>query len=137
MFFFLMIRRPPRSTRTDHSFPTRRSSDLGSYVSAETELFRIADPSVVQAEVSVPVSEGAHIKPGAPAVIEAEGNEISARVRSVTPSADPESRPIQVVLTPTSGGSTLTAGQFIRARRSGARRVGKEGVSTCKDLGWT
>src|SRR3546814_5208441 len=81
MFFFLMIRRPPRSTRTDHSFPTRRSSDLGSYVSAETELFRIADPSVVQAEVSVPVSEGAHIKPGAPAVIEAEGNEISARVR--------------------------------------------------------
>src|SRR3546814_1955118 len=27
-FFFLMIRRPPRSTRTAHSFPTRRSSDL-------------------------------------------------------------------------------------------------------------
>src|SRR6056297_3926733 len=27
-FFFLMIRRPPRSTRTEHSFPTRRSSDL-------------------------------------------------------------------------------------------------------------
>src|SRR3546814_16773864 len=26
--FFLRIRRPPRSTRTDHSFPTRRSSDL-------------------------------------------------------------------------------------------------------------
>src|SRR3546814_5364343 len=23
-----MIRRPPRSTRTEHSFPTRRSSDL-------------------------------------------------------------------------------------------------------------
>src|SRR3546814_14427974 len=28
-FFFLMRRRPPRSTRTAHSFPTRRSSDLG------------------------------------------------------------------------------------------------------------
>src|SRR3546814_5145022 len=27
-FFFLMIRRPPRSTRTDTLFPTRRSSDL-------------------------------------------------------------------------------------------------------------
>src|SRR3546814_5248284 len=26
--FLLMIRRPPRSTRTEHSFPTRRSSDL-------------------------------------------------------------------------------------------------------------
>src|SRR3546814_6668997 len=28
MFFYLMIRRPPRSTLTEHSFPTRRSSDL-------------------------------------------------------------------------------------------------------------
>src|SRR3546814_12937819 len=28
LVFFLMIRRPPRSTRTTHSFPTRRSSDL-------------------------------------------------------------------------------------------------------------
>src|SRR3546814_17599362 len=27
-----MIRRPPRSTRTEHSFPTRRSSDLASAV---------------------------------------------------------------------------------------------------------
>src|SRR3546814_9271607 len=26
-----MIRRPPRSTRTAHSFPTRRSSDLARY----------------------------------------------------------------------------------------------------------
>src|SRR3546814_2528747 len=26
--FFLMIRRPPRSTLLTHSFPTRRSSDL-------------------------------------------------------------------------------------------------------------
>src|SRR3546814_6666641 len=28
LFVFLMLRRPPRSTRTDTSFPTRRSSDL-------------------------------------------------------------------------------------------------------------
>src|SRR3546814_3387716 len=34
--FFLMIRRPPRSTRTTHSFPTRRSSDL------RLELFLVA-----------------------------------------------------------------------------------------------
>src|SRR3546814_20524358 len=30
-FFLLMIRRPPRSTRTDTSFPTRRSSDLQTF----------------------------------------------------------------------------------------------------------
>src|SRR3546814_16230527 len=28
VIFFLMIRRPPRSTRTTPSFPTRRSADL-------------------------------------------------------------------------------------------------------------
>src|SRR3546814_12406704 len=28
MFFFLIIRLPPRTTRTHHSCPTRRSSDL-------------------------------------------------------------------------------------------------------------
>src|SRR3546814_20169609 len=28
LFVFSMIRRPPRSTRRTHSFPTRRSSDL-------------------------------------------------------------------------------------------------------------
>src|SRR3546814_6188912 len=31
-FFFLMIRRPPISTRMTHSFPTRRSSDLGGWL---------------------------------------------------------------------------------------------------------
>src|SRR3546814_15107810 len=34
--FFLMIRRPPGSTRTDTSFPTRRSSDLGSALAGLT-----------------------------------------------------------------------------------------------------
>src|SRR3546814_13239749 len=28
LIFLLMIRRPPRSTRTDNSFPTRRASEL-------------------------------------------------------------------------------------------------------------
>src|SRR3546814_12950842 len=37
-FFFLMKRRPPRSTRMTHSFPTRRSSDLrGIEAGAEIE----------------------------------------------------------------------------------------------------
>src|SRR3546814_2371632 len=44
-FFFLMIRRPPRSTRTDTLFPTRRSSDLSrrcasSGLSTQTRLDR-------------------------------------------------------------------------------------------------
>src|SRR3546814_11489397 len=36
-FFFLMIRRPPRSTLLTHSFPTRRSSDLSNIGSLITK----------------------------------------------------------------------------------------------------
>src|SRR3546814_7547487 len=43
-----MIRRPPRSTRTTHSFPTRRSSDLG----ADGALFDPAAEDYVPPEVA-------------------------------------------------------------------------------------
>src|SRR3546814_12128950 len=47
-----MIRRPPRSTRTEHSFPTRRSSDL----SRATTLFR-GDVRMTSSAIEFPVSE--------------------------------------------------------------------------------
>src|SRR3546814_18516206 len=53
-FFFLMIRRPPRSTRTDTLFPTRRSSDLAVLInpySAE----EIAD--AIERALSMPLAE--------------------------------------------------------------------------------
>src|SRR3546814_17482601 len=39
LFFFLMIRRPPRSTRTDTLFPTRRSSDLLHILDRRADVF--------------------------------------------------------------------------------------------------
>src|SRR3546814_3737852 len=42
-FFFLMIRLPPRSTRTTHSFPTRRSSDLAGIIRTPEGLKRLLD----------------------------------------------------------------------------------------------
>src|SRR3546814_14961876 len=44
-FFFLMIRRPPRSTRTDTLFPYTRSSDLPTGRSRETGQPRRGAPS--------------------------------------------------------------------------------------------
>src|SRR3546814_50825 len=41
-FFCLMIRRPPRSTRTDTLFPTRRSSDLAPYRGREFAIKSVA-----------------------------------------------------------------------------------------------
>src|SRR3546814_15107629 len=40
IFFFLMIRRPPRSTRTDTPFPTRRSSDLNEMQVARSDCYK-------------------------------------------------------------------------------------------------
>src|SRR3546814_20241982 len=37
LFFFVMIRRPPRSTRTDTLVPTRRSSDLRHCISGSAD----------------------------------------------------------------------------------------------------
>src|SRR3546814_7361278 len=51
MFFFLMIRRPPKSTRLPHSFPTRRSSDLPA---ADNH----AAPSVQAGNAAAPVADG-------------------------------------------------------------------------------
>ena len=95
---------------------TAAPAELGNYVSPQTELFRIANPAQVQAEVSVPVADGRRVERGARAVIEAGGEEVPARVRSVTPSANAESRTLTVVLTPTAGRSVLTPGDYIRAR---------------------
>lgn len=101
---------------------------LGSYVTSETELFRIADTRVVQVEVSVPVSDGSRIRPGARAVIEADGREIEAKVRSAAPAATADSRSIGVVLIPIDS-SALTPGQFIRARIVASDANGATGVS--------
>src|SRR3546814_3708909 len=63
-----MIRRPPRTTRTDHSFPTRRSSDLAVYVLADgnavsgTRLNAKGEPidqATLQSLVAKPISDQA------------------------------------------------------------------------------
>src|SRR3546814_9685968 len=55
--FFLMIRRPPRSTRTDHSFPTRRSSDLTTRA-LTTEVHDILEARVRQVVAGVCAAHG-------------------------------------------------------------------------------
>src|SRR3546814_11009439 len=45
-----MIRRPPRSTRTDHSFPTRRSSDL--HIVVRQTRWRLVDLEEVTTKLS-------------------------------------------------------------------------------------
>jgi cobalt-zinc-cadmium efflux system membrane fusion protein len=88
---------------------------LGSYVTPEAVLFRIADPSRIQIEAAVPAAEATRIAPGDTAEIEASGGgKTAAIVRSVTPGVDVASRSATVVLTLSGRLDGLQPGQFVR-----------------------
>lgn len=96
---------------------TEMDAELGSFVSAGTELFEVANPRSVQIEAAVPWDDAQRIRPGDPAFIELGGGEIlQAVVRSTTPSLDPESRAATVVLSPLGIPAGLTQGQAFRVR---------------------
>ncbi len=88
---------------------------LGSYVTAQDELYRIANANSVQIEAAVPAEDARRIANGAAARIEVSGGDISARVISVTPTADVENRSATVVLAPASGAGLLP-GEYVRVR---------------------
>ncbi len=94
---------------------TAASVSLGAFVQPETELFRIADPRLIQVEASISGLDAPRIMPGDRAIVEtADGRDIEGRVRSITPSLNPETRTATAVLdVPPTG---LQPGQSIRAR---------------------
>lgn len=89
---------------------------LGSYVTAGTELFRIADPRKIEVQASLPAADAARIAPGDRAMIEAAQGTIPAVVRSITPGVDVESRAATAILTVNAGQVGLVPGQALRAR---------------------
>nr|WP_294846406.1 efflux RND transporter periplasmic adaptor subunit [uncultured Sphingomonas sp.] len=108
---------------------TKSDATLGSYVTAGTELFRVADPRKIQINASVLPADARRIRPGDRAVVELLGGEtINATVRSATPSLDPESKVATVVLSPDGFGS-LTPGQGLRVRITPAGAAGTTTIS--------
>ena len=97
---------------------------LGAYVSPDTELFRISDPSKIQIEAAVPVLDTQRIRPGDPASIEANGKMHAAKVRAVTPSVDAASRAATVVLELVNATGELQPGQYARALIRPASQAG-------------
>ena len=107
---------------------TEVDTQLGAYVSAGTELFNVSNPNSIQVEAAVPVTEAQRIVPGDGAVVELpNGGIVDARVRSVTPALDPQSRSATVVLQLTGAPGGLTQGQAVRARIS-PRQGQKDGI---------
>lgn len=94
---------------------TAASVSLGAFVQPETELFRVADPRLLQVEAAVSGLDAARIAPGDRAVVEtADGRMIEGRVRAITPGLNTETRTATAVLDVPSTG--LQPGQSLRAR---------------------
>ena len=89
---------------------------LGAYVNAETELFRVTDPRLLQIEASVPVDAAQRIAAGDAARIEIAGVVVMARVRAVTPALDPATRTAIVILAPVGPVAGMRPGAFVQAR---------------------
>lgn len=96
---------------------TEVDTQLGAYVSAGAELFNVANPRSIQAEAAVPATDVQRVRPGDRALVELpNGGLVEARVRSVTPALNPESRAATVVLQMSGAPGGLTQGQAVRAR---------------------
>ena len=96
---------------------TTAAAKLGSFVQADTELFRIADPQHVQIEASVTAVDATRISAGDPAVVTSRtGTSLKAVVRSVTPAINEQTRSATVVLSLEDAAQGLPApGEFVQA----------------------
>lgn len=105
---------------------TEVDTQLGAFVSAGAELFNVANPLLIQVDAAVPSTDAQRIQPGDPARVELpDGGIVDARVRSITPALNPESRSATVVLQMAGAPGGLRQGQAVRARimpRSAERR---------------
>lgn len=94
---------------------TATTVTLGAFVQPETELFRVADPRLIQVEASVGSVDAARIVSGDTAVVEMpNGRTVSARVRAVTPTLNGETRAATAVLDVEGG--ELQPGLAVRVR---------------------
>lgn len=113
---------------------TSEAANLGQFVAAETELFRVADPSRLQITANVPLADAGRVRKGDRVELTAsDGRSIEGRVRSSTGVVDPQSRTATVVITPTAGSSTLAPGQLVQARILASGGAIKSGVTVPQD----
>ena len=113
---------------------TAASANLGQYVAAENELFRVADPTRLQITASLPPAEAGRVRSGDRVELTTnDGKIIEGRVRSATGVVDPETRAATVVVEPSAGGSLLVPGQLVQARIFASSGATKGGVMVPQD----
>lgn len=70
----------------------QRSATLGQTVTADAELYRIADLGEVALELALQPADAGQVRPGATVIVSAGGRTANARISFVSPALDPETR---------------------------------------------
>ncbi len=113
---------------------TAETANLGQFVAAETELFRVADPRRLQITANVPPADAPRVREGDRVELTtSDGRTIEGRVRAATGVVDPQSRTATIVITPTAGTSTLAPGQLVQARIAASGGAVRNGVTVPQD----
>lgn len=94
---------------------TSMKVSLGAFVQPETELFRVADPRLIQLDAAVGSADAARLAAGDKAIVELpDGRTVEAHVRAVTPTLNGETRAATAVLDAVGG--ALQPGLAVRVR---------------------
>ncbi|MEY2927927.1 MAG: hypothetical protein RL367_2404 [Pseudomonadota bacterium] len=113
---------------------TAAPANLGSFVQAETELFRVADPRRIQIEASVPPVDAARVRAGDKVELTTtDGQVIEGQVRSTTGVVDPDTRQATVIVSAGGGGGLLVPGQLVQARIHASGGIGSSSVMVPQD----
>jgi len=94
---------------------TAAHANLGQFVTAEAELFRVADPRRLQIVASLPPADASRVSAGDRVELtSADGRIIAGRVRSATGVIDADTRAATVIIEPVAS-ALLVPGQMVRA----------------------
>ena len=95
---------------------TAQGTALGAYVRTETELFRVADPSIIQIEAQLTATDATRVNQGdAATLLLPNGTTVRTEVLSVTPALDPQTR-TQTVVIAVPMGLSLAPGETLQVR---------------------
>lgn len=107
---------------------TAANAKLGAFVTAGTELFRVANATQIEIQASVSAEDAGRIAPGDRASINLPDGEVLATVRSITPGVNAESRAATVILSLAAVGGLLP-GQAVSVRIYSRDAQGAGGIS--------
>ncbi|WP_066781973.1 efflux RND transporter periplasmic adaptor subunit [Sphingomonas sp. CCH5-D11] len=92
-----------------------RPVTLGQTVTADAELYRIANLSQVSLSLNLQPADASRVRPGNTVMVTATGRQASARITFVSPALDPQTRLVPVIATLDNRGGTWRVGEPVTA----------------------